>query len=68
MNHEKRGKALIFNHENFTGTSNNLRNGSKVDCVRLQYVLGDILKFDVEIHPDKTYKEIKEILKTSTLL
>ena len=56
MNHKKRGKALIFNHENFdesTGMSGNAltRAGTNIDASDLEKVL-NTRGFDVTIHKD----------------
>jgi len=58
MDHENRGKCIIFNHEKFD-ISFDKREGSSLDASRLQVTFGK-LGFDVELHNDFTFTEIKD--------
>jgi hypothetical protein len=60
MQHERRGKALIFNHKRFggtRGTSMKPRAGTEKDADRLNETLTS-LGFDVSIYTDPDYEEI----------
>lgn len=60
MDHEKRGYALIFSHENF---NSNLELDPRSDSKQSAHNLRDALinlKFDAEIFTDFTYDEIKD--------
>ncbi len=59
MDHEKRGYALIFSHENFNSNLElDSRPGSKETAENLRNALIK-LKFEAEIFSDFTYEEIK---------
>lgn len=62
MDHEKRGMALIFNHEIFD--CNSPRRGTHIDCDRLSRTF-ESLDFDVKIFENETISEIKGILDES---
>lgn len=62
MNHKNRGKCIIFNHEDFSMSTQMKRVGSAKDAERLQKTFGD-LGFDVELHNDFTFSEIQDVLK-----
>jgi hypothetical protein len=66
MNHEKRGRAIIFNHEKYRVVGLNLkeRTGTNVDKIRLKQQF-EKLKFDVVVFDDLTYDGIKENLTQS---
>ncbi|KAG8228019.1 hypothetical protein J437_LFUL003654 [Ladona fulva] len=61
MNHKNRGKAIIFNHVNFTDTTLKARTGTDLDCANL----GDKLMrlgFKVSTFHDLTSSEVKKIV------
>lgn len=55
MNHKYRGKAIIFNHKDFTVPGLNSRHGTDVDRDNLKTVLTQ-LDFDVEVYDDLPFK------------
>ena len=57
MNHERRGKAVIFNHDTFTLPGINPRKGSDVDVDYLQKTF-DLLGFEVDIQHNLTRAEL----------
>ena len=67
MNHNRRGKAVIFNHTKFEDSSLSEREGTKVDKTRLSSSLEQVLKFEVEIYEDLRISEMKKILKNLSL-
>ncbi|XP_018045980.1 PREDICTED: caspase-1-like isoform X1 [Atta colombica] len=62
MNHKNRGKCIIFNHEDFSMSTQLKRVGTAKDAERLQKTFGN-LGFDVELHNDFTFSEIQDVLK-----
>jgi len=60
MNHERRGRAIVFNQINFSLDSK--RNGAETDVKNLTHTL-EALGFAVEIYVDKQSDEIESILK-----
>lgn len=60
MQHEKRGLALIFNHEIFA--SQRPRRGTNIDRDRLRETFS-LFDFDVEIHEDQTKSQVLRILE-----
>lgn len=70
MRHQKRGVALIFNHDTFNDTNLGRRPGTAVDSQNLQTTFKK-LGFDVWTYNDRTFLQIKQILrdcKKNTLL
>ncbi|CAG0891170.1 unnamed protein product, partial [Darwinula stevensoni] len=62
MDHPRRGKALVFNHEVFhEDTELSRRDGTNQDRERLVHALGN-LGFEVIIFNDKTYQHIMEAI------
>lgn len=61
MNHKYRGKAIIFNHENFEVGDLKPRLGTRFDCITLEKSLIK-LGFDVIIYADFTVEEMDEKL------
>ncbi|KAG8222200.1 hypothetical protein J437_LFUL001292 [Ladona fulva] len=61
MNHDKRGIALIFNHEHFTSKGLMNREGTEEDGKRLSNTMLS-LGFEVRHYQDKTWSDIKDIL------
>lgn len=61
MNHKHRGKAIIFNHENFQIRDLKSRAGTETDCFHLEVSLKK-LGFDVTPYVDLTVKELDEKL------
>lgn len=59
MKHNRRGFAIIFNHENFEIMSLKPRTGTNVDCLNLQNTL-QRLDFDVCVHKDFTFQQIQQ--------
>ncbi|KAG5332232.1 CASP1 protein, partial [Acromyrmex heyeri] len=62
MNHKNRGKCIIFNHEDFSMSTQMKREGSAKDAERLQKTFGD-LGFDVERYNNFKFSEIQDVLK-----
>ena len=62
MNHEKRGLALIFNHEFFTVSHLKQRSGTNVDCENLVNTLKE-LGFEVNDFHNPTHKDIVKNLE-----
>ncbi|KAF4530483.1 hypothetical protein B566_EDAN014686 [Ephemera danica] len=62
MQHPRRGKALIFNHEIFDTPSLTPRTGTNVDSQNLQECLL-ALGFEVCLHKDLRWKEIEYIIE-----
>jgi hypothetical protein len=65
MNHEKRGRAIIFNHEKYSEYLCLMeRHGTHADkiCLKQRF---EKLKFDVEVFDDLTFTEIKAKLVRS---
>lgn len=66
MNHKNRGRAVIFNHENFQIDRLRPRSGTEVDAANLK----DALKafgFDVSVYHDLNYRELKRIVDKGKL-
>jgi len=61
MNHKRRGRAIIFNHQTFNNKPSILRKGTNTDQENLNNTLSK-LGFQVEIHEDKEFDDIKQIL------
>jgi len=57
MNHKYRGKAIIFNHQNFQIRDLKARNGTGVDCFNLESSLKK-LGFEVTPYVDLTLDEL----------
>jgi len=65
MDHEKRGRAIIFNHEKFKdylGVEE--RTGTNTDKIRLKQCF-EKLKFDVDVFDDSKVDEIRNKLTES---
>lgn len=63
MNHEKRGVALIFNHEHFLINGLKSRSGTHKDCEDLERHL-KTLGFEVHVFKDIDYKELCHHVET----
>lgn len=61
MNHKYRGKAIIFNHENFQVRDLKPRLGTRIDCINLEKSLKK-LGFDVITYLDLSVEELDEKL------
>lgn len=61
MNHKRRGKAIILNHEKFD--KEDPREGTQIDVDRLKEVLST-LKFEVEEHKDLDFFDIINLVRT----
>lgn len=59
MRHNKRGMAIIFNHEHFDIPSLKSRTGTNVDCENLRHSL-EYLQFDVIVYKDMRYADIHQ--------
>jgi len=57
MHHKYRGKAIIFNHENFQVRDLKSRAGTGLDCINLEVSLKN-LGFDVTPYVDLTLAEL----------
>lgn len=64
MNHQRRGVAIIFNHENFNCADLKSRTGTNVDCHCIAERL-NVLNFDVEVHNDLNYKDLINVIERS---
>jgi len=62
MKHKRRGMAVIFNHQIFNNKPLLQRKGSNTDQENLKTTLTK-LGFQVEIHEDKEFDDIKQILE-----
>lgn len=67
MKHNKRGFAIIFNHEHFDVMSLKSRAGTNVDCERLRNTL-ERLHFDVIVHKDLRFDDIKDHIERGNWL
>lgn len=66
MSHRKRGQAIIFNHKRFSSFNLTERTGTDVDRENLVRTL-TALRFEVTVHNDKTWAEIRgELEKVSS--
>lgn len=66
MNHTRRGRALIFNHEVFTLRNTNAevyktRSGTQEDCNNLEECLKDF-GFEVQVHHNKGSEDLIDIV------
>ncbi|PSN37219.1 hypothetical protein C0J52_12652 [Blattella germanica] len=61
MNHKRRGKAVIFNHDKFEHTNMGPRDGSHIDVQRLDTTLS-MLGFEVIIHHNLDYTDMKSVI------
>lgn len=59
MKHNRRGLAIIFNHEFFEIMSLKPRTGTNVDCENLRNTL-QRLDFDVSVHKDFAFQQIQQ--------
>ena len=67
MHHRRRGRAFVFNHLNFDPQLNlKKRNGTNRDRDNLRITLRQ-LDFDVEVHDDLPFKDIKRILESASM-
>jgi hypothetical protein len=65
MDHEKRGRAIIFNHEKYNALLNlTERSGTNTDKIILKQRF-EKLKFDVDVYDDLTVADIKKHLSES---
>jgi hypothetical protein len=65
MNHEKRGRAIIFNHEKYIDELGlPERTGTNIDkiCLKQRF---EKLKFDVDVFDDLIFSDIKKKLTES---
>lgn len=62
MNHKYRGKAIIFNHQNFQVGDLKSRNGTELDCFKLEISLKR-LGFDVTPYVDLSLNELDKKLE-----
>lgn len=62
MKHNRRGFAIIFNHEFFEIMSLKPRTGTNVDCENLRNTL-QRLEFDVYVHKDFTFGKIQQTIE-----
>jgi len=61
MQHRRRGHAVIFNHDTFDSDHYAPREGSKTDVKNLCETFGSLL-FDVAVHNNLEYSEIKDTI------
>lgn len=62
MDHKKRGKAIILNHEHFERDES--RDGTMKDVEKISKTM-EVLGFEVEVHNDLDYSNILMLLKES---
>jgi len=67
MHHKHRGKAIIFNHENFQIRDLKSRAGTGLDCINLEASLKN-LGFDVTPYVDLTLDELDKKLDYCTYI
>jgi len=67
MDHKYRGKAIIFNHQNFQIRDLKSRAGTELDCFNLEASLKD-LGFDVTPYVDLTLDELDKKLNHCTFM
>jgi caspase-like apoptosis-related cysteine protease len=65
MQHRRRGRAVIFNHDIFATGHYAPREGSKTDVKNLCEKLGS-LQFDVTVHDNLEYSAIKNTITKCT--
>lgn len=65
MKHNKRGMAIILNHEHFEVMSLKSRTGTNVDCENLRHAL-EHLHFDTTVLKDLRYTEIQSHIESGT--
>jgi len=61
MNHKRRGKAVIFNHDKFKNTSKSPRRGSAID-VRVLTETYEALGFEVVVHDNLKSADIQNAI------
>ncbi|XP_059489240.1 uncharacterized protein LOC132204635 [Neocloeon triangulifer] len=61
MTHNRRGKAIIFNHEFFNMSNLSVRNGTNVDGENLRDTF-EALGFDVTLHKDLILSDIEYVV------
>lgn len=61
MNHQRRGVAIVFNHELFSIGNLKPRSGTNIDCENLKNTL-KILGFEVQVYHNYTSKDITNVL------
>lgn len=61
MNHPRRGRAIIFNNDTFDTPGVSNRSGSEADVKNLNRLF-TALDFEITVHHNKEYSEIKKIL------
>ena len=61
MKHRRRGHAVIFNHDTFETDHYAPREGSKIDVKDLCKTFSSLL-FDVTVHDNLEYSEIKDTI------
>nr|XP_033338475.1 caspase-1-like [Megalopta genalis] len=62
MNHKRRGKCVIFNHDVFDSGEKH-RDGSKLDVKMIETIFQDVLEFEVIPYHNLTNNEITETTK-----
>jgi caspase-like apoptosis-related cysteine protease len=65
MQHKRRGRAVIFNNDTFDTEHYAPREGSKIDVENLHKILSSLL-FDVTVHHNLEYSEIRNIISKRT--
>ena len=65
MQHKRRGHAVIFNHDTFETDHYATREGSKLDVIHLYEKFSSLL-FDVTVHDNLEYSQIKETISNCT--
>lgn len=66
MNHPKRGKCLIFNHEHFDKSELKPRLGTDVDRIKLSSCFGN-MGFEVDIKKDLNATELLGVIKEGAI-
>jgi len=65
MQHKRRGHAVIFNHDTFDSDHYAPREGSKTDVNNLCETFSS-LQFDVTVHDNLEYSQIKKAISKCT--
>jgi caspase-like apoptosis-related cysteine protease len=61
MQHKRRGRAVIFNHDTFDTKQYATREGSQIDVNNLCETFSSLL-FDVTVHNNLEYSDIKSTI------
>lgn len=63
MDHQRRGIALVFNHEHFNLSNLKSRSGTHADCQSFVERLKELC-FDVEVYNDLNFNDLRRVIET----